>query len=105
MVAVHAEQAGAQICPPGHLNGGYVMRRLSAASSILAVSLLAIGGLASATLAQDASPMPTAASPAVGAWQLTLDGDAPGNAFTSHSLPSFGKGLRGQSVGFNAVAN
>lgn len=48
------------------------MRRLSTASSILAVSLLAIGGLAPATLAQSASPMPTAASPAVGAWVLTI---------------------------------
>jgi hypothetical protein len=46
------------------------MRRLPAAVSVLAVSLLAIGGLASATLAQDASA--TAASPAVGAWVLTI---------------------------------
>ena len=55
------------------------MRRLSATSSILAVSLLAIGGLASATVAKDAKTT-TAESPMVGAWLLDVgndDGSAP----------------------------
>lgn len=51
------------------------MRRVWAVSSFLAGSLLAIGGLASATLAQDASPIATAESPVVGAWLLDVDGD------------------------------
>ena len=56
------------------------MRRLSAASSILAVSVLAIGGLASATVAKDEKPLLAADSPVVGAWELRVDGDDPANA-------------------------
>lgn len=62
--------------------GGYGMRRRFAVCSILAGTLLAISGLGSAALAQDADQMPTADSPVVGAWELTVDGDAPGNAPT-----------------------
>ena len=51
------------------------MRRLPAAVSVLVISLLAIGGSASVALAQDASPMPTATSPLVGAWLIDIDGD------------------------------
>ena len=50
------------------------MRRLTTTSSILAVTLLAIGGLASASLAQDTSST-TADSPVVGAWLLGLGSD------------------------------
>ena len=49
------------------------MRRLAAATSILVIGLLAIGGLASTTLAQDASA--TAESPIVGAWLLDVGSD------------------------------
>ncbi len=42
---------------------------------ILAVSLIAAGGSASAALAQDASPVPTTGSPIVGAWLLDLGND------------------------------
>ena len=51
------------------------MRRRSAATSILVIGLLAIGGLASTTLAQDASST-TADSPIVGAWLLDVGNDA-----------------------------
>jgi hypothetical protein len=50
------------------------MRRTSAATSILVITLLAIGGLASVSLAQDASS-DTADSPIVGAWLLGLGSD------------------------------
>jgi hypothetical protein len=50
------------------------MRRSSAATSILVITLLAVGGLASVTLAQDASST-TADSPVVGAWLLGLGSD------------------------------
>ena len=49
------------------------MRRLAAATSILVIGLLAIGGFASPTLAQDASA--TADSPVVGAWLLDVGND------------------------------
>jgi hypothetical protein len=50
------------------------MRRTSAATSILVLTLLAAGGLASVSLAQGASST-TADSPVVGAWLLGLGGD------------------------------
>jgi hypothetical protein len=50
------------------------MRRLSAAIFTLAIGLMAIGGFASTTLAQDASA--TADSPLVGAWLLDVGNDS-----------------------------
>jgi len=58
------------------------MRRSLATSSILAISLLVVGSLTSATLGKDDKPLPTADSPAVGAWELRIDGDDPANAPT-----------------------
>lgn len=62
------------------------MRRLSAATSILAISLLMIGGLASATVAKDDS-LSTATSPAVGTWLLTIveQPTAPPTLMTIHA--------------------
>ena len=72
------------------------MRRLSVASSILAISLLAFGGLASATLAQDASA--TAESPVVGAWLLDVGSD-PSSAPTTAILHADGSYIQTDGVG------
>jgi hypothetical protein len=55
------------------------MRRLRYASAVLAGGLLAVGGMATATLAQGASPMTMADSPLVGAWIIDTDVNDPGN--------------------------
>jgi len=76
------------------------MRRLSAATSILAIGLLAIGGFASATVAQDASA--TADSPAVGAWLLQDASDPTGAPFVAiiHSDGTYSQwDPQGASVG------
>jgi hypothetical protein len=72
------------------------MRRRSAATSILVIGLLAIGGLASATLAQDASA--TAQSPIVGAWLLDVGSD-PSSAPTTAIFHADGTYIQTDGVG------
>jgi uncharacterized cupredoxin-like copper-binding protein len=73
------------------------MRRLAAATSILAIGLLAVGGSASATLAQDASST-TAESPVVGAWLLDVGND-PGSPPTTAIFHADGTYIQTDGVG------
>ena len=70
---------------------------VSAATSILVIGLLAIGGLASTTLAQDATST-TAESPIVGAWLLDVGND-PGSPPTTGIFHADGTYIQTDGVG------